>query len=277
MKLFRFQKQVETAEEPQKGASREYPERKETEQTDNTIEQDWWWQPFWTFSALFIFAGVLWSVGVQMWQWLDRPVERVVIFGTAQHLDRKQLALDIADDLEQSLLQVNIESVQELVNEQPWVRVAAIKRDWPSTLIVNIEEEVPVARWGERGLLNHQGDIFWPELKEEYRALPRLSGPAPDTERVMSQFHDLNQMFRPVGLSVISLDLEARGAWTLELDNQIRVVVGRESVNERLQRFLDLYQLRLAEKASEIEQIDIRYTHGVAVKWRPKPDEENAG
>ena len=60
MKLFNFQKQVETAEEPQKGASREYPELKETEQTANVIEQDWWWQPFWTFSALFIFAGVLW-------------------------------------------------------------------------------------------------------------------------------------------------------------------------------------------------------------------------
>jgi cell division protein FtsQ len=75
----------------------------------------------------------------------------------------------------------------------------------------------------------------------------------------------------------VGLDLEARGAWTLELDNDIKVVVGRENINERLQRFLELYRLRLADKSAEIEQIDIRYTHGVAVKWREKTDEENAG
>jgi cell division protein FtsQ len=84
-------------------------------------------------------------------------------------------------------------------------------------------------------------------------------------------------MFRSAGLQVVSLDLEARGAWTLELDNRIKVVVGRENINERLQRFLELYQLRLAERSDEIEKVDIRYTHGVAVKWREQTDEENAG
>jgi cell division protein FtsQ len=93
----------------------------------------------------------------------------------------------------------------------------------------------------------------------------------------MAQFHDLSQMLRQVGLNVVSLNLEARGAWTFELDNQIKVTVGREAINERLRRFLDLYQLRLSKQVDEIEAIDIRYTHGVAVKWREKPEDENAG
>jgi cell division protein FtsQ len=90
----------------------------------------------------------------------------------------------------------------------------------------------------------------------------------------MAQFHDLSQMLRQVGLNVVSLNLEARGAWTFELDNQIKVTVGREAINERLRRFLDLYQLRLSKQVDEIEAIDIRYTHGVAVKWREKPSDE---
>jgi cell division protein FtsQ len=93
----------------------------------------------------------------------------------------------------------------------------------------------------------------------------------------MLQFHDFNQMFRPFGLSVTRLSLEARGAWTLTLDNDIRVVLGREALNERLQRFLDLYKQRLAEHAAQIEQIDIRYTNGIAVRWREMPSEKNAG
>lgn len=247
------------------------------EEKSHSVEQDWWWKPFWTFSSVLIFAGMLWSAGHHLWQWLDRRVESVIVMGAAQHLDRKLLAQHIAAELDDDLLSVDINTIKNLVSEHPWVRVSSIKRDWPGTLLVSIEEEVPVARWGERGLLNHQGDIFWPELKEEYRTLPRLSGPAPDTERVMSQFHDLNQMLRAVGLNVVSLNLEARGAWTLVLDNQIKVIVGREEVNARLGRFLDLYRLRLSEQAEEIEEIDIRYTHGVAVKWRVKPDDENAG
>lgn len=274
MKLFSAHLEAQEVEGAPKGASREYPEQvRESE----VSEQEKWWKPFWTLSALLMFVGVTWGLSAQLLQWMDRPVERVVISGSTQHLDRKALGESIAKELKRPLLQVNIAQLQAQVKEQPWVRGASVGRDWPDTLKIDIEEEVPVARWGERGLLNHQGDIFWPELKEQYRSLPRLSGPAPDTERVMSQFHDLNQMFRSAGLNVVGLDLEARGAWTLELNNDIKVVVGRENINERLERFLELYRLRLAEKSAEIEQIDIRYTHGVAVKWRDKTDEENAG
>ncbi|WP_292952764.1 MULTISPECIES: cell division protein FtsQ/DivIB [unclassified Neptuniibacter] len=283
MSVFRFfRSRNETVESEEleaevtpRGASRDpivdAPQQSEVREKG---EPDWWWKPFWTLSSLMMFVGIMSMAGSSLWQWLDRPVENVVVHGTVQHLDRLSLAEDIGAGLTAGTLGTDLKTIRELVSEHPWVRVAAIERDWPNTLIVMVEEEVPVARWGERGLLNHEGDIFWPELKEVYRSLPRLSGPAPETERVMSQFHDLNQILRSIDLNVVSLNLEARGAWTLELDNHIKVVVGREAVNERLGRFLDLYRLRLSEQADEIEEIDIRYTHGVAVKWREKPSDE---
>ncbi len=262
-----------------RGASRE-PLREKAESTSeqtNSETQDWWWQPFYTFCALVVFVTMLWSVTSNLWQWLNQPVSSIALHGQVQHLDREALGQRMLQMLDKPLLDVDIAEVQQLVRDEPWVRVAAIKRRWPARLDVMLEEEVPVARWGERGLLNHQGDIFWPALKEEYRSLPRLSGPAPDTERVMSQFHDLNQILRPAGLSVVSLDLEARGAWTMELSNELKVVIGREAMHERLQRFLDLYRLQLKDRVTEIEQIDIRYTNGVAVKWRETPEEKSAG
>ena len=277
-----FRNDVEAAEETlvPRGASRTYPQQTEAhteKRREITLDSDAWWKPFWTLSALLIFVGVLWSVSSHVWAWLDKPITEVAITGKVRHLDKVALANTVAENLQGRLLTLNIEEVQSIVSEQPWVRVAGISREWPAALTVDVEEEVPVARWGEKGLLNHQGDIFWPELKSEYKSLPRLSGPAPDTERVMSQFHDLNQMFRAAGLRIVSLNLEARGAWSLELDNNITVVVGREAINERLQRFLELYQHQLAARVDEIEQVDIRYTHGVAVKWREKPNDENAG
>ncbi|MFW1677571.1 cell division protein FtsQ/DivIB [Pontibacter sp. JAM-7] len=231
-------------------------------------ETESWWYVFSRVSVLLLFVGLLSGLTAKFWHWLDRPVAEVRLYGETRHLNRNELARTIAGGVQQSLLQVDIDVIRQQVKDQPWVHIAAIRRDWPETLAVEVEEEVPVARWSEHGLLNHQGDIFWPQLQQEYLELPRLSGPAPETSRVMAQFHDLNQVFRPLGLQVVGLNLEPRGAWSLELDNNIRVIVGRENIEQRLQRFLRVYELGLSERAAQIEQIDIRYTNGVAVKWR---------
>jgi cell division protein FtsQ len=228
--------------------------------------------------SLAIFAGLCNSLARQIWRWLDRPVTEVRVLGDARHLNKADRARRLAAGLDAPLLQLDLARLRERLLEEPWVRGAKVRRDWPPAIEVSIDEEVPVARWGDKGLLNHEGDIFWPELKPEYASLPRLNGPASDTGRVMAQFHDLSRMFQGAGLKLSGLTLEARGAWTLQLDNGMRVVVGRERVTERLARFIQIYRQELAEHEAQIEQVDIRYTNGVAVKWRPKPDtDETAG
>lgn len=232
----------------------------------------------WILGAMVLFVAVLTLFGQQVWRWLDQPVTEVRILGEAQHLDKAALAKRLAASLDKPLLELDLNRLRDKVLDDPWVHAVRVRRAWPPAIEVRIEEEVPVARWGDKGLLNHQGDIFWPELKPEYRSLPQLNGPASDTERVMAQFHDLNRMFQRAGLKLSALSLEPRGAWTLELDNGIRVVVGRERVTERLARFMQIYRQALEPRAAEIEQVDIRYTNGVAVRWRPKPDtNEKAG
>lgn len=261
-----------------RGATREaLPTADETEVEEVEREQDWWLKPLWTLTALAMFAGGLWSLYLPAWSWLDKPVQDVKVVGAVRHLDKPALADNVAANLDVGLLAIDINAIREQVISHPWVRNAGVVRDWPQTLEIRVEEEVPVARWGESGLLNHEGEIFWPELKKEYVQLPRLSGSAHDTVQVMAQFHDLNQMFRRIGQRVVALNFEERGAWTLVLENNIKVVVGRSSVNERLERFLDLYTRVLAARAEQIELVDIRYANGVSVKWKPQVDEENAG
>ena len=71
-----------------------------------------------------------------------------------------------------------------------------------------------------------------------------------------------------MGLGLESLRLEARGAWTLLLSNGIRVSLGRDRVDERFQRFMTVYESRLAPIAASINGVDARYGNGVAVRWR---------
>lgn len=233
-------------------------------------ESDEWQQPVALLVALALFGSLLVNVGDNSYKALNKPITEVRINGPARHLNREQFGEALAQELSQSyLLRLDVNSLQERIEEEPWIRRASVALKWPGAVELQIQEEVPVARWGDKGLLNQQGDIFWPELKAEYRGLPQLSGPARDTAKVMTRFHELNQLLRQVGLNIEGLQLEARGAWTLMLDNGIRVIVGRQAEEERLARFLKVYQAQLAERAADIEQVDIRYSNGIAVRWRP--------
>ncbi len=240
-------------------------------------DSDWYWKPFVLTTLLLVFCGIASSLLRDGWRWLDRPVAKIEIQGATRHLDKQAIAQGLVAGIDAPLLDLDLARLRTQLINDPWVHDANISRQWPPALQVQVVEEVPVARWGDKGLLNHQGDIFWPELKPEYRHLPLLSGPAHETVRIMEQFHDLNRMFAGSGLRLAALSLEARGAWTLELDNGVRVVVGREHLMARLKRFLTVYQLELASRADQIEQIDIRYTNGIAVRWRTEEKESDAG
>ncbi len=243
---------------------------------EEDVASDIEWRPILILTALLIFIGLMWLGYSKAKALLDQPVSEIRILGNTHYLNKRVLAEKLSAGINAPLIDMDIKALHELVLEDPWVHGAKIRRDWPPAIEVMIDEQIPVARWGSKGLLNHQGDIFWPDEAGDYTKLPLLDGPASDTQRLMSQYHDLSPMFNGAKVKMVGLSLEARGAWTLTLDNGIQVVVGREQLKERLQRFLNIYQAVLADKADKIERVDIRYTNGVAVKWRAQQDEQPA-
>ncbi len=224
-----------------------------------------------------VFVMVMMLVADKALAWLDQPVSEVSIKGQTRHLDGQELATQLAQEIRAPLLSLDVRTLRDEALANPWVHMADVRRQWPAAIEVSIAEQVPVARWGERGLLNHQGDIFWPDLSAGYEFLPRLNGPAHETRAIIAQYHDLSALFSSYGIRIQSLTLESRGAWNLELDNGIHLVAGREQLMPRLRRFLSIYDAQLADKADQIEQIDIRYTNGVAVRWRTEERQEDAG
>ena len=236
------------------------------------IDGDWWLKPASILTALAVFIALGNLAFQKVYGWLDQPVNRISISGETVHLDRQKLATDSVAYMDGGLLSADLSRVKQGIQANPWVYQVGVTRQWPAALYLEIKEEVPVARWGRNGLLNHEGDIFWPDQAGQYSQLPLLKGPSAQTGLLMSEYYDLNQMLRNAGLQLVELEMEARGAWTLILDNGIRVVVGREQVVDRLERFLKIYQSRLSTEAEagRIEQIDIRYNNGIAVKWQPQ-------
>ena len=231
-------------------------------------ESEWIWKPLFAFTL----AGcvlMLWYAGVREYVgWIDRQIGFIGVEGATRHIDKTAVEQGLWAQMDAPLLDVDLQQLHETLVQQPWINEASVKRSWPAAIEVQVIEEVPVARWGDRGLLNHEGDIFWPNLKAEYMSLPKLNGPSHETVRIMQQYHDLSQLFSRSELRIVGLVLEARGAWNIELENGMHIIAGREDLMPRLRRFLDVYKIQLADRASEVEEVDIRYTNGVAVRWK---------
>jgi len=167
----------------------------------------------------------------------------------------------------------NLDNVRLAFEAVPWVRRAVVRREWPNKLIVSIEEHAPLGTWGDDGrLLSRKGDVFTANLAEaeEDGALPGFEGPDGSEKDVVSRFRDLREWFAPANLKPESVQLSGRYAWTVKLENGMTVELGREqsstTMHERVERLITIYPQLLERWQNRIENVDMRYSNGLALR-----------
>jgi cell division protein FtsQ len=84
---------------------------------------------------------------------------------------------------------------------------------------------------------------------------------------VMQQYRMFTQMLQSTGLRIVEFRMGVRGGWYLRFAEGPTLAVGRGQVVEKIQRFLRVWDKALAVRLDQIDNIDIRYGNGVAVRW----------
>lgn len=167
----------------------------------------------------------------------------------------------------------DLDAVRMAFEAVPWVRKAAVRREWPNRLIVTIEEHEPLGTWGEDGrLLSVKGDVFTANLAEaeEDGELLQFAGPDGSEKEVAARYRELREWFAPVGVAPEAVRLSRRYAWMVQLDNGITVELGREqsatTLKDRVDRLIGIYPQLAARLQDRIESVDMRYPNGLALK-----------
>ena len=75
-------------------------------------------------------------------------------------------------------------------------------------------------------------------------------------------------MLQSSGLQLTGLRHEQRGSWQLEFNASIRVLIGRDNIATRINRFLWAWQHWLAAEAERLASVDLRYPNGLSVAWQ---------
>jgi cell division protein FtsQ len=239
--------------------------RKQSSQRRFQFPEIAWGKLAWTAVSLGAVLGV---VAVITWAF-DQPIQRIELAGRFQRVSPMEIERAVKTRVRGSgLVSVKLDDVREAIDGLPWVDTVSVERSWPRGLRVFVVEQVPAARWGDKGLLNTRGELFASDATHVPLELPQLSGPEGTEVTVAQRYLAAQGRLAEAGMRLTALRLDARGAWELDLDNGVTVRLGRKQVDERFETFMATAQKIVSQRATDIAYIDLRYSNGFAIGWR---------
>ena len=215
--------------------------------------------------------------GVHLYRKYDAPIAVIGVDGELDNVTAGEVETIVADNLGGGFLSLDLEAICAALEKHPWVASASARRKWPNQVVIALEEEVPIARWGEGDFLNNKGRMLAVGDVALSDTLPLLDGPEGQERRVMQQYRNFSQMLTGTGLRISEFRLAPRSNWELTFDTGMELVVGKEPVSAKLERFLLVWERVLADRADNVARIDVRYGNGVAVNWKEQIDSALTG
>jgi len=223
------------------------------------------WRKFVTAAAAIAavtFLGLLITTG------LDQPVRRVLLEGPFQRVSAVEVEQVVRGALRGGFVTADLGRLRDAIEAMAWVDRARVQRRWPDAVVVEVVEQQAAARWSDDGLLNTRGELFVTGARHLPPELPRLDGP-PGTEALVAQrYLAVQGRLLDQGLRLKALRLDPRGAWEMELTNDVTVRLGRNQVDERTDRFIRVAAQVIAGRAADVAYVDMRYSNGFSIGWR---------
>jgi cell division protein FtsQ len=214
------------------------------------------------------------------------PLHSVRLSAALQRVDAAGVLQAVHKEVRGNFFTADIERLRLSLEKLPWVRGVSIRREFPYRLEVQLEEHQALARWNKRALVNQQGEVFVvgservmsqisgtsrPHLDgDSEQVLPSFIGPDGTAAEVTQHYAQFNRQLAMLNLQAAQITLSPRHAWQLYLSNGMILELGREYMQQRLARFVEVYPYSLAALQSKVKYVDLRYRNGFAVSGLTK-------
>jgi cell division protein FtsQ len=226
--------------------------------------------------VLLLAGGVLlaWAGAVALQRMPVFPLSQLVVTAPLDQVSRAQVEHTARSALAGNFFTVNLDAAQAAFERMPWVRSASLRRLWPDGVLLELEEHRAAARWtpleGEARLVSTRGEVFLASTRE---ALPAFAGPEGSAPRVLSRYQEFSENLASIGRRPLAINLSAREAWQLKLDDGVVLELGRDQpkhpLAERLARFTTHYPAvsnAARNRLQAVGVVDMRYPNGFALR-----------
>lgn len=193
------------------------------------------------------------------------PINRVELKGQT-YTDVRELHGVLKEIEDRGFFTADMQLVAEKLESLAWVRNVQLRKIWPDTLQVTIQEHEPFAYWGNDGVVSVQGEVFYPNQLPE-QAWVHLNGPDSLAKDLTGLLQMYQQQLQQKNLTIEQMQLSERGAIDLTLSGDVKVNLGKVHVEQRLERLIQYFDVLVAQKNAPLAYVDMRYENGLSVKW----------
>lgn len=226
---------------------------------------------------MLVFVGIVLVTAVR---WVIRlpvfDIQHITISGEVQHHNEASLRAQIAPQLKGTFFSIDLAQVRTIFQNVPWVRSAVVRREFPNSLNVILQEHRAVAYWGtdnEMRLINNYGEVFDANTGEvEEETLPRLNGPEGRGLDVLNMYYAIAPYFDRAKIPIDELELSLGGGWRAVLDSGAVIELGHGSIPNivpKVQQFTDTVSYvtaRYTRQTIALESADLRHQNGYAIR-----------
>lgn len=201
----------------------------------------------------------------------EHKIKTIVLEGSLEQVEKASLNKVVEPFIGQSFWQVDLPVLHASLVRLDWVYKAQVARRWPDKIIVDVIEQKPVVRWGDNGLLNHVGEIFYPRNIEAFQNLVVLEGPSESAKSLLSHFQQFQSLLDPLGWHITKLFLQSDNVWKLEFDSGQFMLLNTESWEHKMNRFIRAFPKVKPDLRKFAHLYDLRYSNGFVIKQnKPK-------
>ncbi|MCP4981954.1 MAG: FtsQ-type POTRA domain-containing protein [Gammaproteobacteria bacterium] len=223
------------------------------------------WRKSYNWVALILplgLAGVYLSQAQQL-----LPIRTIQLSGNFENLNQKEVESTLQQYIGQGFFSLDIHHLQKSLRAKPWTDSVSVRRIWPDKIMVLIKEKKPIARWDADHLLSDSSRVFEAD-SSAFSHLPIVHASNHKPGWVLHQFYRLQTQFKRVDEHLIALHIDSRGALNLELINGLEIKLGRDDIDYKIERLINIYLQQILPRREQIERLDLRYSNGFAVAWK---------
>jgi len=235
-------------------------------------------------TAAVVVVSLIALVSFELYEFIGKTtflrLERIDVAGNNK-LTRDEILSTASVNLGDDLLGLRLSRMGEQLAKNPWVASVRVRRNFPHSLAIDVQERQPVGvvSMGYLYYLDNRGDIFKPLQEGDSLDFPVITGLAEDDlirdpagaketlQGILALLQELRKARTGVSLADISeLHYDKGFGYTLfTMEKGLPIRLGTEGFSEKLDRLAKVYS-QLLPQFPALEYIDLDYSDRIVVK-----------
>ena len=209
------------------------------------------------------------------------------------NIDKKEVQQAIKSTLNGTTLSTDLKKMVEPILDNPWIEQVVIRRVWPNTIVLRVQEHRLIALWNNKFLISEFGEVTnipvsdYKEVEKKSGCyLMKIEGPKDFLSKIVARAEKTNNLLTNINKKLLHLRLTEQFSWEAKTTEGMTLRFGGDdlqgSMYYRLENFTKSYPNlanKLAEKGiglPEIHYVDLRYAKGFAIRTKNKKNKSLA-